>query len=401
MKTWPLLLSSLVYVLVALTSDPARGEECRLGDNAALVYWKALADAGGRILHPGFDDALRQRLYSPLEAPLDTDMKKSLDRFESLLAAVHRGAKMPNCDWGIVYDEGPNTLMTHTEGLSWLVRLLVIRARLHFEQREPGAAVDDLRFAICLAQHLGSDHATVGLVIQCRHEEWILDAMAANLEYCDREALANWRKQLSDPPPVEPAWQRATVEKSAWVRWLRKILSNDNDADLREHLLSFAVVRDDDPQNPLRRLCDEIVAARRTGFAHDPSIEMEHLYDMVIHLLKKRPEEAAAAQPTFLAAVLGSGPVGRLCWSNTVMGTEEGIKHVHVRETEYRREIARAMFLAALAGLLDGRAALDAVPDPASGKPFELVERPDGFDLKSAFKSADKPFRMKFQKRLP
>jgi hypothetical protein len=61
----------------------------------------------------------------------------------------------------------------------------------------------------------------------------------------------------------------------------------------------------------------------------------------------------------------------------------------HLRRSQARADVRRALFAAALDVQLSGSAALKHHTDPVAGGPFEMVAFEGGFELRSKFKPTD------------
>src|SRR5271167_733793 len=94
------LLMSWFYV----TAAPAQQKLPLETRNAALRYWLAFAD----MQDPPQDKNLLIGYVASGDKPWDdTQLGPILDQNESAILRMQRATKLPECDWGLDYSEGP------------------------------------------------------------------------------------------------------------------------------------------------------------------------------------------------------------------------------------------------------------------------------------------------------
>jgi hypothetical protein len=70
------------------------------------------------------------------------------------------------------------------------------------------------------------------------------------------------------------------------------------------------------------------------------------------------------------------------------------------RRAQARADVRRALFSAALDVRVSDRSALKNHPDPVVGGPFDYVDFPGGFELRSKFRQDDKPLTLTVGRRV-
>src|SRR5262249_59663599 len=92
----PRAMCLAMTVLVLLVGPAPANAGPNLGANAALKYWQAFATL------PGFTAAQKDKLTAEcLTMPLGAQARRSVTRAMYALDMMHRGAKLPRCEWAI------------------------------------------------------------------------------------------------------------------------------------------------------------------------------------------------------------------------------------------------------------------------------------------------------------
>src|SRR5687767_10346658 len=82
-----------------------------LNQNAALKYWQAFSSL------PKFTDEQQKLLdeYKPGD-PVGNTLKEIVALSEDALRELHHAAKVPQCAWGVSYQDGVSTRLNHCVG---------------------------------------------------------------------------------------------------------------------------------------------------------------------------------------------------------------------------------------------------------------------------------------------
>src|SRR5215208_1053067 len=100
-RRFPALAVALVLAAAPATL-PAAPANARppAPDNAALLYWLAMAQLPSR-------DKKQDKLLTEWHSvPLDADALKLIEAGGNSLKYMHRGTAIPRCDWGLPLEEG-------------------------------------------------------------------------------------------------------------------------------------------------------------------------------------------------------------------------------------------------------------------------------------------------------
>lgn len=148
MKLRPIL--ALVFVLCVANRARGQVEMPTETRNAALRYWLAFAE-----LQDAPADQVTQDLIEKTAAgavPWDeTRLGPILDKNEAAILAMHRAAKLPECDWGLEYSLGPRASIAYAPRARVLARLNTLYgmrlAAKGDSQQAVGAWLDGLQFS--------------------------------------------------------------------------------------------------------------------------------------------------------------------------------------------------------------------------------------------------------------
>ena len=144
-------------------------------DNAALQYWQAF------VVMPTFDEEQQKLLEHSADVPIDDSVRKLLGQAQTSLMFMHRGAKLPRCNWGLDYADGLQLHLPQLLGARTLSRVAALDIRRAFEEHQFDVARDDAIDAIILGRRVGRDPMLVSLLVSYRIDEIVVDAVAPYL----------------------------------------------------------------------------------------------------------------------------------------------------------------------------------------------------------------------------
>jgi hypothetical protein len=194
------------------------------GDGTAAPAEYQRAWAWTAQMSPG--DRERIRVRSLLALPLDNELKRLVDRAAPALEAVRRGSAQRLCSWGDV--GGPESLNKgplDTVNVVDVGKLLLIRSRLHFEERRSAEGLDDAFAVARYGRHIGSVGLFISRLYQCGLENRTIEVVARYLPGLDPEGLAR-RRLLQGQMPPSLAWDE-TIRRE-W-KFIRKTLDEQID----------------------------------------------------------------------------------------------------------------------------------------------------------------------------
>jgi hypothetical protein len=136
---------SLVFfaLFIAATNSVQAQQAAKLGENAALRYWAAFAQMEDSAITA--DEAKTINSILDGGAPYDDRAYKDLlEKNQSALQIMARGAALPNCDWGLDYEMGSDTPQEFVRRALILGRLNVLYALHLYAAGEKEKAVATL-----------------------------------------------------------------------------------------------------------------------------------------------------------------------------------------------------------------------------------------------------------------
>jgi hypothetical protein len=158
---WVGLAACLLFGAVFASAQAKRPTETR---NAALRYWMAFAELRDAPSDKATTELLEKTAAG--EAPWDeTKLGPILDRNKEAILMMQRATKLPDCDWGLEYERGPNAAIDYAPRARVLARLNTLYGIRMAAKGEAQNAIDSWLAGIRFSQHLakgGSGGTTKG-----------------------------------------------------------------------------------------------------------------------------------------------------------------------------------------------------------------------------------------------
>ncbi len=249
-------LAALTLTLAA----PAPALAVDSTQNAALRYWQAwalLSETSTATL----GEVKRQDLASPdftlseeltaIVEPTEGSPRTSAQVVELVMLAT----TYPESDFGIQYELGPGTLLTHLTPMRRSSTMLLVDARRLFDAGNADAAVDRLVASYKLANHAIDDKTTIStLVAQILFQstqgvtDYALEAglltpahqakLAEALNVFDASDPFEFKAVVRGEREIMGGWMRAELEKGAeaLVKTINDMTSIDPDAPMNARL---------------------------------------------------------------------------------------------------------------------------------------------------------------------
>jgi len=198
-----------IAMLLAFSSWAFAEPAVKLGDNAALRYWAAFAEMQDWATTP--ENAKELRAILDGTAPYDDLKYKDLvAKNEPALRLMQRGTTIPNCDWGLDYDLGPDTPVEYVRNALQLGRLNVLYA---FHQMINGDKDGGLR-TLAAGMHFAHDVATGGSLFATLVAKDLLESHFQAAEFAihagiSSEQVAVLRKAVAQFGPEGLDWESA------------------------------------------------------------------------------------------------------------------------------------------------------------------------------------------------
>jgi hypothetical protein len=339
-----------------------------LGANAALKYWQAFAQL------PKITEAEQKKLVADcLTMPLDAHAREIVTQADYTLLMMHRGAALPQCNWGVGSEEGIAALLPHVQAARVLTALACLRARIRFEDGRNAEAIDDIVAGMTVGRHISQGGLLIPVLVRYVIEQRMSEALALFLPKLNAGMIKDLKTHLDALPRGGSPAKAMTFEDKFTMDWLVREVK---EAKEKDSLLAFVGGLCNSPENgraflegcggtvdgvlkfvEKTRACYALMATKLDL----PLDQFEQEYD--------REVNKQAGNPVFRTLF---PDIGRVRWAQA------------------RDDVLRTLLSAALAVQLDGPDALKNHPDPVAGVPFEYVPFEGGFELRSRWKIDDK-----------
>jgi hypothetical protein len=361
--------SLVAAVLILASGGPAAGQPPAAGAdpaaNAAVKYWQAFG------LLPALDKDQEKILREWDKAPLDAAALKLIDRSRNSLEYLHRGSKLPRCDWALDYEDGISLLLPHMAKARTLAGLAALRARHAFERGDAKAGWADVIALLQLARHVETDPLMIDQMVGFSIEGMAVQAAAPHLPD-SKATLADVAAALDRLPPGPTFAQMLQVEKRTCSDWLiRELRAAEADKpgswqEKWQALFGPAERGVPTPKVPAVATLDE--AVRMLG-------GLPPLYDEAGRLTELPWAEFDPRYAEFVRRARAANPAAAAIFP----AMEK------VVAAKRRADARFALFKAAVAVARGGPDVLKGIKDPFGDGPFEYKARDGGFELRSKF----------------
>jgi hypothetical protein len=378
MRYWKLVTLLLTLVLVLSPASPAAAQASDakpdLGANAAGKYWQAFA------LLPNMTKHEEELLEQWNKVALDAAALKLIDASRGSLEYLHRGAKLPRCDWSLDYQDGPFLRLPYLGKARNLARLAALNARHEFEEGHWKAGAEDVTDLLKLARHLETEPMMIVQLLGFMVETTAIEVAAPYLPQ-SKPVLPEVVSAALDALPARPTLSQMVLkEKQIGPEWLIQRLTEAEqhkkgswEAAWKE--LFFAPNEKGEDQNR------ELTQSART---FDQAVKMLKdllpFSDELAKVTALPPKEFDAQYPEFVQKVKATGPLAIL-----ILSTNSTIA------SERRNQAQIALFKAAIAVVQNGPDKLKDIKDPFGDGPFDYRALDTGFELKSKLLYQEKP----------
>jgi hypothetical protein len=355
--------------------------------NAALKYWQAFAQL------PRLTDAEEHKLDAEcLTMPLDAHAREIVNRADYAFRMIHRAAAVPRCDWDLALEEGIELLLPHAQAARLFSSLACLRARIRFEDAHNAEAIDDVVDAMTLGRHVSMDGSLITVLVNYAIERRTGEVLARYLPGLDAGTIRRLKARLAAlPPPGTPARGLVPFEEKAGLDWfIRKTNEQKDKESLLAFLSAFCSRHGDSPEQSRER---GRAFLEECGGTADGVVKMAEetrpCYPMTAKLLEL-PLDQFEKEFQLESSKRAGNPLFRTLFPAVS----------HMRRSQARADVYRALLAAAIDVQLDGSDALKDHPDPVAGGPFEWVAFEGGFELRSKFHPTDgKPWTLTVGRR--
>jgi hypothetical protein len=158
-----LCLASL-FLLVSATLARPQAKTPPETRNAALRYWMAFAEMQDPTVDKATQDLLEKTAAS--EAAWDEKILGSiLDANGEAIRIMQRAAKLPVCDWGLEYGEGPRASIAYAPRARALARLNTLEGMREMANGNSQGAVDTWLAGVRFSEHLANGGSLIFALI--------------------------------------------------------------------------------------------------------------------------------------------------------------------------------------------------------------------------------------------
>ena len=344
----------------------------RAGVDASNFYKDAF------VLYDKLTEEEQNMFWWPPEKT-DAEQKAALfKKIQPILELLRQGADADYCEWGL----GSLTIDTNLSHLgrsAVLGKLAVWSANYRFPS-DPQGALGDLKAQARLAAHLVDSE--VGWAIQMTMERRGNEVLRENADLLDEAGLSQ-AQELLRSSTVEQNMKRAFTANAASYDFTAQKISALTPSERGEYLLNSLSGRP--ASEALKQLFQNETAL---------SAELHYFQQMDMEMAEAMlwPEAEYQAWWSRVKSSLPDHPMAEE-WYPTQRADPP------MYERHQQSQVERALLDAGLTLLQGGPAQRAQFRDPVGGAAFSYVEKPDGFELQSAFKKNGKPVTMSFTRR--
>jgi hypothetical protein len=359
-----------VLASLVLAANASAQPKPDLNANAALKYWRGFASL------PKLDKEEQEKIIQEAATmPLTPRVKEMVQGSEGALHELYNGAAVPDCAWGLTFEDGISALFAECPAARLLAGLACLRARLRFEAGNHAEALADVSAALTLARHVTKGESLIHVHIGLAMESTATDVLATYVPRLDAATLKSLPARLDKLPARGVLAEAMRREEKEFLGWFQKKVQGLKDRDKLVEFLDYcqggAGATD---QFAKGKATLEACGGTAEGVLKR-SEEVRPFYATFALKMELPPDELEQAFEAEKKR-MDQNPLFAVLIADPVNG----------RQAEARWEARRAMLKAAVAVQLDGKEALKAHPDPFGDGPFALEAFDGGFELRSKLK---------------
>jgi hypothetical protein len=374
MRLWYLVLVLLSLALVPPVPAAAQSPDAKsdLGANAALKYWQAFA------VLPRLDKDQEKLLEEGNRSPLDAAALKLIDSSEKSRMYLHRGAKLPRCDWSLDYEDGVNLLLPHLTKARTLARLTLLHARYAFEQGHSQEGVEDVTAVLVLARQLDPDPSLISALVRTSIEAMAIETLAPYLPRLDAASFKALSYRLDNLPVGETIEKKLLAENKYVLGSKIKMLQEADkkkEGSWRDALkVIFGVEAGGETPEAIKSIPTLEKAVKLLE-------DLDPVYTQQAKLAALPREEFDAQYPEFMKKAKTANPLAAACLPDVA----------RFLAVERRNQTQILLLKAAIAVVQGGPEKVKDFKDPFGTGQFEYKALDKGFELKSKLIYRDQP----------
>jgi hypothetical protein len=200
--------------------------------NPALLYWQAAA------LLPRLSDAEATELREIASGKQPADPEKLKARGgDSVAEILRRAAASPApCDWGLLKEDGPATVMPHLSKIRELADLAIVEAEVSLAQGNVAKGIDWLLTAHRIARHSGAGGTLISFLVQSAIETRVLNAAARHSLGWDEAARRDYAQMMKALPPLHSLQEsyHGEIHLAEWLERTSQLAEPQRTAKLEE-----------------------------------------------------------------------------------------------------------------------------------------------------------------------
>jgi hypothetical protein len=358
-------LGTLFLSLSLLWPTPATAQapdaKPDLGANAAAKYWQAFA------LLPNLDKDQEKLLDQWNKVPLDAAALKLLDASRGGLEYLHRGAKLPLCDWSLDYEDGLFLRLPYLPKARTLTRVAALNARHEFENGHWKAGWEDVADLLKLARHLEMEPLFVQRWVGRAIEGVAIEAAVPYLPEL-KSVLAEVGSAVWDALPAGATLEQVVLKEKQV--FLMSAIQKLKEAEQRQEGSWKDVWKASFDQRENRSLVQPVKTFEQAVKWLE---DMLPFYDQLAKMTTLPWKEFDAQHPEFAKEAKAVNPL-----ADQILPLND-----FMLATERRTQTRMALFNAALAVVQGGPDILKDIKDPFGDGPFKYRALDKGFELKS------------------
>lgn len=358
----------LALALLSPLAAPAQPpESSNLAGNAALQYWQAFHHM------PALSKEQEELLNGWRTVPLDDAAVKLVDASKTSLMYLHRGAKLPACDWGLDYNDGISLLLPHLAQSRQLAQLAALRARYECEHGNRRSGRDDATAMMVLSRHVGRDPVMISHLVRLLIESMVVDLVSPYVPEM-RASPQDVLGQFESLPAPATLQQMVLREKQYMADSIVKELNRMEHEKPGSWRAGWHMMLG---ENGPQALKDIESLAKAAKFVDD----LTPIYEPLAKYVALPHKEFEEQYPAFKEKVYKENPL-----AGTLLPAIDKI-----RNKENQQRARMEMLLTAIAIAHDGPEAAKKTKDPFGDGPFEYKPLDRGFELKSQLLFEGKP----------
>jgi hypothetical protein len=368
----------LAVAMVWMPGAVSRAADEPAARNAALQYWVAF-----NCLPRQYSEAENQLLNNWATVTFTPEEVKLMEKWQSALVYLHRGAEIEACVWPSGLNagrDGPGVLLPQHRARELAV-IAVLRARYRFEKGRPEAGFADVLAVMRLARHVAADGGVLSLVMAEAIENLAIRCVAESFWAVNDPATLRAFVVRWDRLPKMPSTTEVLAgERDKWVSWYttRKM---DAGAETEPDLAGRPPAND--PDKLLATNLYKLGLQSAAGSVKTFTTATEREFARAIEIAKLPLDKIEAAEAKRDEDLVKNAARDDKHVQQALCGQSVSAPIYKLRLRQARGETVRAMLRAAVVAKAESQDVATTSRDPSGDGPFEVTKTPTGYELRS------------------